>query len=234
MRGQAYTFAKGILEDAGFAWRVTGAVQGFPSNRVAGQSPPAGSKVVDTGTPTIVLTLVRDERYTESGEPDDEAPFDGTAVVFVTDSRRPAKAAEAAPAPKREADPKAETKRRKTVHRRTPTVRTPSPNAQRLAPDFRVPGVPRQPVSEMPLPRRARLLLKWIDSRPAPTSGNVHHWLYQHAWVVTGANFGWWHGARALRILVKVDRHAYAIWGIGRRSESLARRALVQVKAKSR
>ena len=42
VRGQAYVFAKGTLEEAGFAWRVAGAVQGYPANTVVSQSPARG------------------------------------------------------------------------------------------------------------------------------------------------------------------------------------------------
>ena len=34
VRKKAYVFAKGILQDAGFAWRVDGAVKGFSANTV--------------------------------------------------------------------------------------------------------------------------------------------------------------------------------------------------------
>src|SRR4051794_13159455 len=39
VRRQAYVFAKGILSDAGFAWKVQGAVPGLAANLVASQSP---------------------------------------------------------------------------------------------------------------------------------------------------------------------------------------------------
>ena len=52
-------FAKGILEDSGFAWRVVGSVRGYSSNRVITQSPAAGTRVVDTGAPTVIVGLVR-------------------------------------------------------------------------------------------------------------------------------------------------------------------------------
>src|SRR5665213_1007127 len=42
VRRQAYVFAKGALSDAGFAWRVDGAVQGYPANTVVSQSPAPG------------------------------------------------------------------------------------------------------------------------------------------------------------------------------------------------
>src|SRR5688500_9329913 len=59
VRRQAYVFAKGILEEGGFAWRVKGSVQGYSANTVAVQVPAPGTKIVDNGTPTIVLRLQR-------------------------------------------------------------------------------------------------------------------------------------------------------------------------------
>ena len=37
--GQAYVFAKGILQDGGFAWHVTGPVKGYAVNTVVEQHP---------------------------------------------------------------------------------------------------------------------------------------------------------------------------------------------------
>jgi hypothetical protein len=82
--GQVYVFAKGILQDHGFAWHVTGPVQGYAVNRVAVQRPRAGTVVVDTGAPTITLMLARNASYVERGLPEDQAPYAGTAIGFVT------------------------------------------------------------------------------------------------------------------------------------------------------
>lgn len=79
--GEAYVFAKGILEDAGFAWQVGGA-QGFAVNTVSGQSPTAGTIVIDTGAPTISLTLLRNSAYPELGTPENTAPYQGTPIVI--------------------------------------------------------------------------------------------------------------------------------------------------------
>src|SRR6476659_6129886 len=76
--GQAYVFAKGILQDGGFAWRVSGPVRGYAGNTVADQQPAAGSVVVDTGAPTITLTLARTKGFAERGGPDNTAPYAGT------------------------------------------------------------------------------------------------------------------------------------------------------------
>src|SRR6266567_610775 len=51
--GQAFVFAKGALEDAGFAWHVAGGIHGYAVNRVVTQSPVAGTKLKDTGAPTV-------------------------------------------------------------------------------------------------------------------------------------------------------------------------------------
>jgi beta-lactam-binding protein with PASTA domain len=177
--GQAFVFAKGTLEDTGFAWRVVGSVHGYAANKVASQTPAAGTRVVDTGAPTITLGLER-TAYPERGEPEDVSPYVGTSV--------------------------------------------------RLA--FAVPDAPREPLKEMPLTKRAELLARWINAHPTPSAANVRHFLYQHTWVVTGARFGWWHGAEALRLLIATDRVAQQRWGIGRKSELVARRALAEVEAR--
>jgi hypothetical protein len=86
----------------------------------------------------------------------------------------------------------------------------------------------------MTLPARALRLERWLGGHAEPTPANVRHWLYQHEWVVTGAKFGWWHGAEALRILIRVDEQVQRRWGIGGKSEAAARRTLALVRAKSR
>ncbi len=78
--GQAYVFAKGILQDGGFAWHVAGPVQGYAANTVVDQQPRAGTVVLDTGAPTVTLTLARNTSYSQLGAPDNGAPYAGTAV----------------------------------------------------------------------------------------------------------------------------------------------------------
>lgn len=97
-----------------------------------------------------------------------------------------------------------------------------------------MPGARKEPLDEITLPARARRLEAWLAARRNPTAANVQHWLYQHAWIVTGARFGWWHGAEAIRTLIRVDRRVEARWGIGYRSEAAARQALAEVEAKTK
>jgi hypothetical protein len=97
-----------------------------------------------------------------------------------------------------------------------------------------VPGSPKEPLDEIPLPARAGRLEAWLSRGRDPTAANEHHWLYQHAWIVTGARFGWWHGAEALRIIIRVDHGVEAQWGVGYRSEALARRALAEVQSRAK
>lgn len=95
---------------------------------------------------------------------------------------------------------------------------------------FHVPGAPKEPLDEIPLPARARHLDAWLTRGRGPTAANERHWLYQHAWIVTGARFGWWHGAEALNVLIRVDRRIESRWGVGYRSEAVARGALATVR----
>jgi beta-lactam-binding protein with PASTA domain len=78
--GQAYVFAKGILQDNGFAWHVTGPVLGFAANTVYIQHPEPGTAVLDTGAPTVTVTLGRNPAYVEKGTPENDAPYAGTPI----------------------------------------------------------------------------------------------------------------------------------------------------------
>lgn len=213
VRGQAYVFAEGILEDNGFAWRVPGG-NGYAANTVVGQSPLPGTRVVDTGAPLVTLALGRNSAYPQRGTPVNASPFAASDL-------RLADAAVAPLTPKPVVTPK-------------PAV---APKAKAVAsrtPDFVVPGAPKEPAKEMPLAKRAQLLGVWLESHKTKSPANVQHWMYQHAWIVTGARFGWWHGAEALKILIQDDRRAQKLWGVGSRSESVARAALASVEASGR
>ena len=99
---------------------------------------------------------------------------------------------------------------------------------------FTVPGGRKEPQNEISLPARADRLAAWIATNPKRTNANVGRWLYQHTWIVDGAQFGWWHGSQALQKLIAVDQHVERIWGIGHRSEAVARAALVRVNRRAR
>ena len=211
--GQAFVFAKGTLEDTGLAWKVVGNVHGYAANKVGKQTPVAGTKLKDTGAPTITVTLERTS-YPEKGEPEDVSPYIGTSVQPIE-----VKPVVAAPAPTPAVAPK--------VTKAAPPAATPA----KRPPAFVVAGAPSEPLDEMPLPQRAKLLSAWIATHPK-TAANVRHFLYQHSWIVTGAKFGWWHGVDALHELIAVDLAARKRWGIGRKSELVARTALAEVEAR--
>jgi hypothetical protein len=225
--GQAFVFAKGTLEDAGFAWQVTGNVHGYSANTVATQSPEAGTKLIDTGAPTIAVTLVHG-KYAETGEPEDLSPYVGTAVTLANPLPTAAPVAPVAP---KTAAPKAATKQ---PTKAAPTKASASTSTAKRPPAFVVAGARKEPLDEIPLTERARRLDAWLRVHRHPTTANVNHFLYQQSWIVTGAKFGWWHGAEALRLLIAADRRAQALWGIGRKSELAARQALAEVEARSR
>jgi hypothetical protein len=224
--GQAYVFAKGILEDGGFAWRLSGSVRGYASNRVMAQTPAAGTRVVDTGAPTIVLRLVRGA-YTEKGRPVDASSYRGTKIKLVNLA---AVTVPVAPVKRPAAKPAAKPVVKPVVKPRLKRGLKPKPAAQsKRPPAFSVAGAPTEPLDEITLPARAVRLEAWLGSRPK-TSANVQNWLYQHSWIVTGAKFGWWHGAQALEILIRVDERVQRQWGLGSKSEAVARVTLAKVR----
>jgi hypothetical protein len=101
-------------------------------------------------------------------------------------------------------------------------------------PAFTEPGAPAEPLDEITLVARAARLDAWVGARRQRTPAAVNHWLYQHNWIVTGASFGWSGGAEALKQLIAIDVRLQKQWGVGGRSETLARRTLAAVEAKSR
>jgi beta-lactam-binding protein with PASTA domain len=127
VRKQTYVFAKGILQDAGFAWRVKGNVKGFAANTVATQTPAPGTKVVDNGAPTVVLTLKRSTEYEERGVPENESPYAGTPVVLLSDWKAQNAATTTAPAP-------APTAPAATAPAPTTTAPAPAPTTTAAAP----------------------------------------------------------------------------------------------------
>jgi PASTA domain len=235
VRGKAYVFAKGILQDAGFAWRVKGSVQGYAANSVAVQSPAPGSRVVDNGAPTVVLRLLKNPTYGERGLPENHAPYPGTRAVSLSEWREEHASGTTTAATTTAATTTAPTTTAPTTTAATTTNENPSPKPPKgRKPDFVVPGAPAEPADEMPLPARAKMLERRVENAAKPNRRLVDFWLYQHAWIVTGARFGWRDGAEALRILIRVDKSLERRFGFGARSEAVARRALAYVEAKSK
>jgi hypothetical protein len=256
VRNQAFVFAKGTLEEAGFAWQVSGSVRGYPANIVVSQSPAAGTNLVDAGTPRITLTLKRNS-YPQTGEPSDASPYAATAPEPADLAGNPIGPAAPAPAPKvatpKVATPKVATPAKTTAAAATPaaTPATPAAPAKVATPAaipakktaqwpqhrpvaFVVPGATKEPLDEMPLPDRAKALSKWLDAHQTKTSAAAKHWLYQNEWIVTGAKLGWWRGGEALQTLIAVDERTQTLWGIGAKSAAAAQQALREVEAKAK
>ena len=237
IRGQAFVFAKGILDDGGFGWRVTGSVQGYAANVVATQQPAPGTRVVDTGAPTLKLTM-RHGTYQQEGTPENTSPYAGTSITLPKRSsaavQKPVAGRAKAARPKIAAKPALKHARRAVAKPKRAASKRKLTATRSRPPAFVVQGAPKEPLDEIPLSTRAQRLSAWLTPSRRPTAANQRHWLYQHAWIVTGARFGWWHGAAALRLLIAVDRRVESQWGIGRRSESVARGALAGVEAKAK
>lgn len=206
VRNQVFVFAKGMLEDGGFAWAVAGGVHGYAPNRVVSQTPAPGTRVLDTGSPTIKLELERTGGYAENGAPEDHSPYAATKTVIY-----------------HPAQPKAKT----PAH-----AKKARPTGPRAA--FVVPGAPAQPAGTPSLPTLAHKLASWVNRHPHATSAHTRHWLSAHAWITTGARFGWSGGAEALTILIRVDKRAEHLWGVGSQNRKLAEETLRFVHAQTR
>jgi hypothetical protein len=217
VRGQAYVFAKGTLEEGGFAWRVAGAVQGYPANTVVSQVPAAGTRVVDTGMPTIQLGLARNGGYAQEGAPENTSPYDGTAIKLPGQLKaaakpkvrpkpvaKPKSKAPAKPKPKAAVKPKPISK--PAARRGLPGRRRPTPSRSTRRADSQAGA------SSAGLPHRR------------PTTANVNHWLYQHVD----------RDRRAFRLVARrpgledpdPGRRAVRRWNIGSRAKPPRRRAL--------
>ncbi len=268
--GQAYVFAKGLLQESGFAWHVYGSVHGYAANIVTAQIPAGGTKVYDTGAPLVTLSLVRNPTYQEQGTPDDDAPYSPTALNLLPgQSLAPGRLSPTTPAPT-VTTPTTPTLPVVTVPTPTPIVPvkppvtvpaptvtrpapttpaptptapvrttpapapapTPTPSTTSRGPDFVVPGAPKEPATGLSLPDRAAALARWLEAHKQPSAVNLNYWLYEHAYIVAGAKFGWWHGSQALLTLISVDQRAESLWGVGAQSEQTARKALAEVQAK--
>jgi PASTA domain len=223
VRRQAYVFAKGILQDAGFAWSVDGSVRGYAANTVVSQQPAPGTRVVDNGAPTVVVRLARNPSYSERGLPENGAPYGGSPIVLASSL-------------KKEAPEQPTTTTTETTTTAQPPAPQPQPQPQEdtREPDFVVPGAPEEPTDEMPLPRRAKRLADRIADASKPTKNLVNFWLYQHSWIVYGARYGWADGAEALRILIRIDESLQRRWDFGARSERVARKALAYVESNTK
>ena len=213
---QAYVFAKGILQDAGFAWKVEGSVRGYAANTVTVQQPLPGTRVVDTGAPLVVLRLVANSHYDQHGLPEDASPYRGTEIRLV----HPSVVKTPVVVPKEPVVAPKKAKKKLAANLRPPA--------------FVVAGARKEPLDEIPLTERAQRLRAWLGRHPKPTTANVRYWLYQNSWVVTGARFGWWRGAEALRVLIAANVRAQQVWGIGLKSKARAEAALAFVEKRSR
>jgi len=160
VRNQAFVFAKGSLEEAGFAWRVLGSVRGYAANTVASQSPAAGTRVLDTGAPLITLTLKRNSSYPQTGEAADASPYAGTVL-------QPAElAAAVGPAHLRQR----QLQRQRPLQRRRPAAPTPKAATPAKTPKTSKPARRRRgPRTAPSVPRPSRSLVG-CASKPARSS----------------------------------------------------------------
>ena len=220
--GQLYVFAESTLQEHGFGWKVVGPVDGWAGVTVSSQTPIPGTTVLDTGAPLVTLRLAKPKGYVTQGAPENSSPYKGTKIMLPAGSTGTGQSTTS-------------NQTTTTGTFSTTTVGTTSKSTtseeKTRPPAFTIAGAKSEPLDEIPLPQRAKNLSSWLDSHRQASSANESYWLFQHAWIVTGAKFGWWHGAQALEILIAVDKRVEALWNLGSKSEAEARSALEFVHA---
>ncbi len=227
--GQPYVFAESTLQQQGFGWKVVGLVAGWAGVTVSSQTPAPGTKVVDTGAPLITLRLAKPKGYVTQGTPENSSPYVGTQIMLPAGSTGTVQSTTSA---QTTTTGTFSTTTVKSTSTTTPTTTESKPSHVKTRPPaFKIAGANPEPLDEIPLPQRAKNLGTWLDSHHQVSAANERYWLFQHAWIVTGAKFGWWHGAQALETLIAVDKRVEALWSVGSRSEAEARSALAFVRA---
>jgi hypothetical protein len=219
-------------------------VKGYAANSVASQNPAPGTRVIDNGAPLVILSLTKNSSYGERGLPENAAPYKATTVVRVsewvknrigaTGSTTSAATTSAATTSAATTTDTAPTTTETTTTEPAGTTTEPEQGEQGRKPDFEAAGAPAEPVDEISLTARARALDRRLAGADKPSQRLVNFWLYQHSWIVTGARFGWHHGAEALHVLIKVDQSLERRFDFGARSEVVARRALAYVEAQAK
>ena len=225
IRGQAFVFAKGILADGGFGWRVNGSVQGYATNVVASQRPAPGTRVEDTGAPTLTLTMQRGT-YPQDGTPENASPYAGTAIVLTKTPRAAAKKLSPRTVPTARAKAAAKSAAKRVHAAAKPKRKVRKVHVARARPPaFIASGAPREPLNEIPLTVRGVADLE-VDS-DAECLAVVRQYL---------SFFPSSHGAEApvVESSDPVDRRVESQWGIGHDSEFVARRALAAVEAQAK
>ena len=170
VRRQAYVFAKGILQDAGFAWRVRGAVDGFAANTVTVQTPAPGARVIDNGAPVVTIRLARSAAVRRARRPGEQRAvrrIEGRPPQELA-GRAEGECAARRRGPRRDRacddDAGSDHDRAGRDHPRPGDHRadhhgsgsrsTAAQDPAYRKPDFTVSGAPGEPTAEMPLPAR--------------------------------------------------------------------------------
>jgi hypothetical protein len=229
--GQLYVFAEGTLQEHGFGWKVVGPVEGWAGVTVASQDPVAGTTVVDTGAPLVTLRLAKPKGYTTQGTPENSSPYVGTKILLPGGSTGTGQSTTSAQTTTTKAFSTSTPTTGSTTTANSTTSTRPKPSQTR-PPAFTIAGAKPEPLDEISLPQRAKNLSTWLETHREVSAANERYWLFQHAWIVTGAKFGWWHGAQALETLIAVDKRVEQLWGVGSASDAEARAALEFVRAR--
>lgn len=231
--GQPYVFAKQLLDDAGFAWEVEGQIEGYAANLVESQVPLPGTEIIGIELPRVTLTLGRNTDYEERGVPQNVSRDSGTPVLNLDPVPKPT------PGDEQQNSASEEPNLRENGGPKKTSGNDAAADQQAVQP---IPDesedraeVPTEPGAssagnESAL-ERSLFLASWILEHPHPTDEAVSYWLWQHSEIIAGARSGEPDAQEALEILVEIDRDLQKSWGVGAKSEALARETLQEIRS---
>ena len=168
-------FAKGTLEQDGFAWRVEGGVRRLRRQRRRLAEPGARHASRSRRRPDRRAPPEPQQRLQAGGHPRERLALSRQGRPS-SSARRSRSRRSRSPPPARE------------DHVRREAGAKPRQRSRRSAsPPSPSPGAPKEPPDEILLSARAKRLAAWVEAHPKRTAADVNHWLYQHNWIVTGA-----------------------------------------------
>lgn len=230
--GQPYVFAKQVLDDSGFAWEVEGPVEGYAGNVVQSQAPPPGTRLVGIERPRIVLSLDRTPEYEERGVPQNASRDAGVPIPALDPAAEPSPGDAQAGASEAEAGKSPdEAPRDGATGSDSADPSTAEPGVDESEdPAVNPTGTTNSSAGEESALERARFLASWVLEHSSATDQAVSYWLWQHSEIIDGARAGESGGVEALEILIEIDQTLQETWGVGAKSEALARETLLEIQ----
>ena len=149
-----------------------------------------------------MLRLQRNAGYAQEGTPEDKSPYAGAPAPPVRRRATRQPKAKVKAKPKTVSNAGSHKAEADQDHCCREEAEACSEEQPRASPRSSCRARPKEPLDEIDLATRAKQAQRLGQRAPERTPAALDHWLYQHNWIVSGAEFGWSHGAEALQALI--------------------------------